>query len=225
MNGKQMAKQPAVTAHHSDYYSATNMAFAGSLITRGSCRGIVVASGEQTRLAGFARVTKSSRGCMAPLGQDLYRFVFVVVCASLLLTVVNVVWLVAYVRQTNSSRVTAVKLITTVASSMTVLVPKALPLSIACGLFATAVRLARKRVFVKHLFDAESFSGVNVLVCDKTGTLTLNRMHVATLIVGMEKHDVRHMRRHVRQRVATMDGFKQMVSRHLLNYNMFAIWY
>ena len=200
------------------YYTATNMAFAASVVTSGSCRGIVVATGDRTRLGLLNEAARNIRERPAPLNADLHRFMLLIVVASLLLAGANTVWLMTYIRGAYPAQLTTARLVSTLAASMIAFVPNVMPLSLALGMLAFAVRLARKRIVVKQLFDIEAFGGVSLLACDKTGTLTLGQMHVAALVVGMERHEAQHMRRHFRHRVATMAGVKQMVFKYTKYY-------
>ena len=61
------------------------------------------------------------------------------------------------------------------------LVPNGLLLAIAVAYGLAAVRLASKGVLIQQANAVESLSNVTVLCCDKTGTLTANRLYVHTV--------------------------------------------
>jgi len=58
------------------------------------------------------------------------------------------------------------------------LTPELLPMIVAVTLARGAVRMARQKVIVKHLAAIENLGSMDVLCCDKTGTLTEGRITV-----------------------------------------------
>jgi sodium/potassium-transporting ATPase subunit alpha len=61
-----------------------------------------------------------------------------------------------------------------------------LPVCVTLSLLIIAKRMAKSRVLVKNLSTIETLGCVNVIASDKTGTLTQNRMFVASAAVGVE---------------------------------------
>ena len=72
------------------------------------------------------------------------------------------------------------------------IVPEFMPMITTLTLSSGAVRMARRRVIVKHLAAIQNFGGIDVLCSDKTGTLTSGTMSlVATLdAMGHPRDDV-----------------------------------
>jgi Ca2+-transporting ATPase len=67
-------------------------------------------------------------------------------------------------------------------------IPEGLP-TVATSLLATGIRSMRKRkVYARSLDAIENLGAVDIVCLDKTGTLTENRMHVASLVVGRRRH-------------------------------------
>src|SRR5206468_2960792 len=56
------------------------------------------------------------------------------------------------------------------------LTPEFLPMITTVTLARGAVHMARRKVIVKHLAAIEDFGSIDVLCCDKTGTLTSGEM-------------------------------------------------
>jgi sodium/potassium-transporting ATPase subunit alpha len=59
--------------------------------------------------------------------------------------------------------------------------------SVTLSLLLIAMRMKKSRVLVKNLTVIETLSCVNVIASDKTGTLTQNKMFVASAVVGTEE--------------------------------------
>jgi Ca2+-transporting ATPase len=66
-------------------------------------------------------------------------------------------------------------------------IPEGLP-AVATSLLASGIRSMQKRnVFARSLDAIENLGAVDVVCLDKTGTITENRMHVASLVVGTSR--------------------------------------
>lgn len=63
-------------------------------------------------------------------------------------------------------------------------IPEELPIITAAVLAVGARSLSKKRVFVKRIRAMENLAFVDVLLSDKTGTLTMNRMQLRKIVVG-----------------------------------------
>ena len=74
------------------------------------------------------------------------------------------------------------------------LLPQEFPLVLTVFLVMGAWRIARRRVLTRRTTAIEALGAATVLCTDKTGTLTLNRMTVATLLVDGELHEIAYER-------------------------------
>lgn len=156
----------------------STMVYAGTTIVRGQGTGVVVATGATTELARVARLVAEVEPTATPLQQELRRLsrflVWVALGASLLvpgllLTVGGQPWRDALLTGLTLAFAT---------------IPEELPILITAMLALGSFRLARRNAVVKTLQAAEALGAVSVLVSDKTGTLTENRMTVAGVVDG-----------------------------------------
>lgn len=152
----------------------TPMAHAGTVVTRGRGRGIVVATGMGTEVGGIAGLVEEAKQPKTPLERtmrDLARkLTFVAIGVSLLVPVLGV----ALGQPFREMVLTGLTLAFAT-------VPEELPILITMVLAFGAYRLSRRGAIVKRLRAAETLGSVDLLLTDKTGTLTENRMRVAGL--------------------------------------------
>ena len=70
------------------------------------------------------------------------------------------------------------------------IIPQGLPAEINTALAQAASKLARARALVKKLSAVETLGATNIILTDKTGTLTKNEMTVEQLLVGKTEYGV-----------------------------------
>lgn len=67
-----------------------------------------------------------------------------------------------------------------------VAVPEGLPLAVMISLAFSVKKMLKDMNFVKRLSSCEIMGGANNICSDKTGTLTMNKMHVTTIWHGID---------------------------------------
>ena len=149
----------------------TNMAFKGTLVTHGHAVGLVVATGEETELGQIAQLLGSTDSRATPLQQKLAAFgkrlSFVILAICALVFAIGVL------------RGEPVLLMALTAISLAVAaIPEALPAVVTVLLALGARRLVGVNALVRRLPSVETLGSVSVICSDKTGTLTLNCMHL-----------------------------------------------
>ena len=157
-----------------------DLAFLGSSVISGAATGVVVATGAATLIGETASGLSSAegRGRTTASGEGVARTSRLLVV--LMLVMVPAVVLVSGL--TKGNWVDAVLFSLSVAVGLT---PEMLPVLVTCCLGKGAVDLSRDRVIVKRLDAVSDLGAIDVLCCDKTGTLTEDR-------VALERHlDVR----------------------------------
>jgi len=65
-----------------------------------------------------------------------------------------------------------------------VAVPEGLPLAVMIALAFSVKKMLKDMNFVKRLASCEIMGGANNICSDKTGTLTMNKMHVTSIFHG-----------------------------------------
>jgi Ca2+-transporting ATPase len=149
-------------------------AYSGTLVTRGTARGCVVATGERSALG---RIGQSIAGIVdetTPIQQETRRVVKRVALVGLTLAAaLAIAYWIALGDWLHG-------LLAGLTLAMAIL-PEELPVVLTLFLGLGAWRLAREKVLARSIPAVELLGATTVLCVDKTGTLTANRMTVRRL--------------------------------------------
>jgi Ca2+-transporting ATPase len=151
--------------------------FAGTTVLDGEGRALIAAVGSQTELGRIAVRSAEAADERTPLQQemdDLARtLAFIAVGVSLLIP------LAGLLRGFDLER-----MVLTWLSLTFLMVPGQPPIIITMALALAALELARRDVIVRRLAGAETLGSVDVILADKTGTITENEMALAAAVLG-----------------------------------------
>ena len=154
-----------------------NLAYAGTVVTYGRGRAIVVATAMATEFGKIARMLESVDTGKTPLqynldrvGKTLARVAFVVVFVIVGLGLFR-------------GQPFVEMLIFGVALAVAV-VPEALPAVVTISLALGVKRMVKRNALVRRLPAVETLGSTSVICSDKTGTLTRDEMTVRRLFVG-----------------------------------------
>ena len=154
------------------------IAHAGSLITAGSGRGVVVATGPSTALGRLAsHLTAESP--TTPLQRQLGKLSSRLGQAAVVIAVI--VFGLTAARLGGSATAFEQAFLAAVALAVAA-VPEGLPAVVTLSLALGVGRMAREGAIVRNLPAVETLGSTTVLLTDKTGTLTLNKMRLAQVI-------------------------------------------
>ncbi len=152
------------------------MLYKGTVVTEGSGAGVVVATGVGTELGRIAELAHAAESRHSPLRRRLDRLGRRL--AVLTLAIAAAVAVVGLLVGQDPTRMIETALALGVAA-----VPEGLPIVATIALARGMWLLARQRALVNRLPAVETLGATQVIVTDKTGTLTENRMslgHVVT---------------------------------------------
>lgn len=151
-----------------------NMAFSGTLATRGSALGIVVATGPRSEIGRIASTLHGRSRPPTPLQQRLARISRRIAIAAILICAILFVTGLMLGHPPLAMLLTA-------ASVAIASIPEALPAVVAVLLAMGARKMARHNGLIRRLAAVETLGSVTYICTDKTGTLTENRMEVAEI--------------------------------------------
>ncbi|MFB6466580.1 cation-translocating P-type ATPase [Cytobacillus sp. Hz8] len=154
-----------------------NMAFMGTMVTRGSGKGVVVATGMKTAMGQIADLLQSAETIETPLQRRLEQLGKILIIAALFLTVLVVLVGVIQGHDLYTMFLAGVSL--AVAA-----IPEGLPAIVTVALSLGVQRMIKKNAIVKKLPAVETLGCASVICSDKTGTMTQNKMTVTHLWSG-----------------------------------------
>ena len=186
LTGESVAaeKQVAVLAADAVLADRTNQAFAGTLVTYGQARGVVVATGDATETGKIAHMITEATIIDTPLTQKISAF------SKLLLWVIlglaAITFLVGMVRGQDIVDTFMAAVALSVAA-----IPEGLPAVVTITLAIGVSKMAGRNAIIRKLPAVETLGSTTVICSDKTGTLTENRMTVQRLFSAGDTTEVK----------------------------------
>jgi len=161
----------------------TNVVHLGTVVSGGLGHAVVIAVGEATALGGIRTLAQEAEAPRTRLQVELDGLgKRLAIGATALCAGVVVAGLLR-------GRAAGPLLRSAVALGVAA-IPEGLP-TVATSLLASGIRSMQKRnVFARSLDAIENLGAVDVVCLDKTGTLTENRMHVASVVLGRAREFV-----------------------------------
>jgi Ca2+-transporting ATPase len=163
--------------------SRQNLVFMGTTVAIGEGIGIVVGTGMHTEIGRIAGLSQAAPELLSPLQREMNNIATKVTWGTMVLCV----FLLPIAVAGHLAIKEAVLFAIGIASS---LIPQGLPAEINTALAGAASRLARARALVKKLSAVETLGATNVILTDKTGTLTRNQMTVEEVLIGKTEYRV-----------------------------------
>ncbi|MBO7745009.1 calcium-translocating P-type ATPase, SERCA-type [Paenibacillus sp. MWE-103] len=160
-----------------------NIGFMGTMITRGTAKGIVIRTGMNTEMGKIANLIQQTESMETPLQHRLEQLGKILIIVALALTVLVVAAGILHGQPAYEMFLAGVSL--AVAA-----IPEGLPAIVTIALALGVQRMIKRRAIVRKLPSVETLGCASVICSDKTGTLTQNKMTVTQLWIGGRKMDV-----------------------------------
>lgn len=172
-----VAKKVAVVEPAAELADRANMVFKGTGVTQGSGEGVAVATGMATELGRISNLAEQAEPQTSPLEKRLDRLGHKLIWLMLVLTGLTAaagIW---------RGREIVDMLETSIALAVAA-VPEGLPVVATLCLARGMWRMARRNALITRLSAVETLGATTVILTDKTGTLTENRMAVAAYFLA-----------------------------------------
>ena len=167
----------ALFSEESPLGDRSNMAYSSSVVMYGNGTGIVVETGMRTEVGQIAGLLDQQDEYDTPLKQKLNSVGKILSIFGLLVCIVIFVIGSLYGRPWIPLLMTAISLAISV-------IPEGLPATATIVMALGVQRMAQKNALVRKLPAVETLGGATVICCDKTGTLTQNRMTVTKVAMN-----------------------------------------
>ena len=159
-----------------------NMAYAGSFVSKGRAKGIVVAISLDTQIGKIAELLASASHHKAPLVIRMERFSFNI--AKIIGVIVVVLMLLGIYQNMELTKLFFLVVALAISS-----IPEGLPVAITVALSAASSSMSRRNVIVRELSSIEGLGSCTMIASDKTGTLTENSLSVGAFITPKEVYE------------------------------------
>lgn len=148
-----------------------NMAYSGTLVTRGSGTMVVTATGMSTQMGQIASLLQSAESQKTPLESRLESLskALLVACLGICVTLGVIGFL---------KGIPFHEMFLTAVSLAVAAIPEGLPATVTLCLAMGVQEMAGKGAVVRKLEAIETLGSVTVICTDKTGTLTRNQMEI-----------------------------------------------
>lgn len=165
---------PVEKTHESELYS-------GTFVTRGRGQLVISAIGFETKLGKIASELTKTKKPEIPLAKNLSTLSRRIAIAALLLCfgLIPVGFLQG--RDFNETVLIAV-------SVAVALIPEGLGLIVTIALAVGAYRMVKRKTIIRKMSAVETLGATNVILSDKTGTLTQNKMIVKKFLIENKDH-------------------------------------
>ncbi|MCX4186652.1 cation-translocating P-type ATPase [Methylophaga sp. OBS4] len=154
-----------------------NMAFKGTAVTRGTAEGVVVCTGQDTEIGRIAAMVEGADKDAAPLERRLEnlgkRLIYLVIIVGLVVAASGII----------AGQEVGLMIETAIVLAIAA-VPEGLPVVATLSLGRGMWRMARRGALVKRLSAVETLGATTVIITDKTGTLTENRMVLSRIALA-----------------------------------------
>ncbi|WP_255421348.1 MULTISPECIES: calcium-translocating P-type ATPase, SERCA-type [Paraliobacillus] len=177
---KKVAK---IATEELDYADQQNMAFMGTLVSKGTGVGVVVATGMQTVMGQIADLLVQTKAQPTPLERRLADLGKILIVIALILTAFVVFIGVWQGHPLYDMFLAGISL--AVAA-----IPEGLPAIVTVALSLGVQRMIKKKAIVRKLSAVETLGSTTVICSDKTGTMTENRMTVRQIYTNQRLIEV-----------------------------------
>ncbi|MFO8018183.1 MAG: HAD-IC family P-type ATPase [Promethearchaeia archaeon] len=161
----------------------TNIAYAGTVVTAGRGKGVVVETGMSTEMGQIADLMKSTEQEKTPLQKKVSKLVEIFALIALISS--GTTFLVGFILGIELFEM----FFFAVASAVSA-IPEGLPVVLTITLAVGVNRMAERKAIIRKLDAVDTLGATTVICSDKTGTLTENQMTARKIFVENNFIDV-----------------------------------
>ena len=194
----QVDKSIEPNAADAPLHERSAMLFKGTSVVRGTGEGIVVGTGLSTEIGRITELVEAAESERSPLEKQLANLSRQLVWLTLALAAV----ITAAGLATGQP---AVLMAQTAIALAVAAIPEGLPIVATLALARGMLRMAHRNALVENLSAVETLGATTLILTDKTGTLTENRMEVERIVTATGDFSVDHRHAAILKDGATVD--------------------
>lgn len=160
-----------------------NMVFSGTSISSGHGIAVVVATGIESELGKISKELLETSDIPLPLAAKINRLTKFIVIAVILIC--SGVLAIGVLRGVDT-----LELFYAVVGLSVSIIPEGLPVAVTIVLARGVWRMAKNKAIVRQMAAVEAMGNADVLLVDKTGTITTGEMRVSEIYVDSEEFQV-----------------------------------
>lgn len=179
-----VTKQTSPVAADAPLGDRKSLLFSGTLVTSGTARGVVIATGPSTEIGRISGLLSEVQTLTTPLVTQMASFARWLTVMILLISALLLVY--GYF----VDHFEFIDVFMAVVSLAVAAIPEGLPAVLTITLAVGVQALARRNAIVRRLPAIETIGSVSVICSDKTGTLTRNEMVVSAVVTAEGKFEI-----------------------------------
>ncbi|OGZ46865.1 MAG: hypothetical protein A3J54_00185 [Candidatus Ryanbacteria bacterium RIFCSPHIGHO2_02_FULL_45_13b] len=172
-------KKPGILPEHTHLTDRTNMVWAGTLVEEGLARALVVNTAHYTEFGKISLMVGATRKEKTPLQRDMASLTKLI--GVVVLITVGIIFALGLLRGESVTEMFLTSVAVAVAA-----VPEGFPVAVTVILALGMERILKSGGLVKKLTAAETLGSTNIILTDKTGTLTQAKMQVSKIVTGSQ---------------------------------------
>lgn len=162
--------------------SRVNMAYTSSIVMYGNAEGVVIATGMHTEVGQIANLLDNQDELDTPLKKKLNS-------VGKTLSIVGLIICIVIFAIGSLYKQPWIPLLMTAVSLAISIIPEGLPATATIVMALGVQRMAKQNALIRKLPAVETLGSATVICCDKTGTLTQNRMTVTHIALENNLHE------------------------------------
>lgn len=175
-----VTKSNAPVAPDTPLADRADMVYAGTYVTGGRARTVVVATGLDAEVGRIAALAETAIVPKTPLAHRIEQFGrYIIVVAAAIFVLITAIGVL--------HGMTFGDIVMIGISQVVGMIPEGLPVAMTIALAVGVQRMVRRRAVVRRLAAVETLGSTTIICTDKTGTLTRNEMTVVALLVPPDR--------------------------------------
>jgi len=160
----------------------SNMIYKGTSIIKGNAKAIVTGIAKNTELGQITSLVEEAEETTTPLDRKLEDLTKVLIWITLVITAIFIV--TGYIQGKETYYIIETAIALAVAA-----IPEGLPIVATIALAYGMMQMAKKNAIVKKLTAVETLGGTTLILTDKTGTLTENKIKAVSLYIPFQQRE------------------------------------